>query len=52
MEEMNISTKDEISLIIDSYKRINDIGIKMTNYKFFFETIIKIVIISIIFIIK
>ena len=52
MLELNISTKDEIAEIIDSYKKLNEIGIKMTNYKLFFDTIIKITIIAIIFIIR
>ena len=52
MLELNISTKDEIAEIINSYKKLNEIGIKMTNYKLFFDTIIKITIIAIIFIIR
>ena len=49
MEEIKISTQDEIKAIINSYDKLNNMGIKMTNFKLFFETIIKIIIIAIIF---
>ena len=52
MEEVKISTDDEIERIVNSYKKLNDIGIKMTNFQLFSETIIKIIIIYIIFAIR
>ena len=52
MEEIKIATKDEIKEIVNSYSKLNNIGIKMTNYKLFFETIYKIIIIGIIFAIR
>ena len=52
MEETNILTKNEIKSIIGSYDTINEMGIKMTNYQLFFETIIKIIIVAIVFILK
>ena len=52
MEEVKISTDDEIERIVNSYKKLNDIGIKMTNFQLFAETIIKIIIIYIIFAIR
>lgn len=52
MEETNILTKNEIKSIVGSYDAINEMGIKMTNYQLFFETIIKIIIVAIVFILK
>ena len=52
MEETNILTKNEIKSIIGSYDTVNEMGIKMTNYQLFFKTIIKIIIVAIIFILK
>ena len=52
MEETNILAQNEIKTIIASYDTINEMGIKMTNYQLFFETIIKIVIVAIVFILK
>ena len=52
MEETNILTKKEIKSIVGSYDTINEMGIKMTNYQLFFETIIKIIIVAIVFILK
>lgn len=52
LEEQQILSKDEIKSIISSYDKINNLGIKMTNYQLFFETIIKTVIVAIIFIIR
>ena len=52
MEETNILTKNEIKSIVGSYDTINEMGIKMTNYQLFFETIIKIIIVAILFILK
>lgn len=52
LEEQQILSKDEIKSIISSYDKINNLGIKMTNYQLFFETIIKTVIVAIILIIR
>ena len=52
MEEIKISTNDEIKTIIDSYNRLNNIGIKMTNFQLFAETIVKLVIVVLIFAIR
>ena len=52
MEEIKILTKDEINEIVKSYRRLNNLGIKMTNYKLFIETMIKTIIICIIFIVR
>ena len=52
MEETNILTKKEIKSIVGSYDTVNEMGIKMTNYQLFFETIIKIIIVAIVFILK
>ena len=52
MEETNILTQNEIKSIMGSYDTVNEMGIKMTNYQLFFETIIKIVIVAIVFILK
>ena len=52
MEEIRISTKDEINEIVKSYRRLNNLGIKMTNYKLFLETIVKTILICIIFVFR
>ncbi len=52
MEEIKISTKDEITEIVKSYSQLNNSGIKMTNYKLFVETMLKTIIICSIFIIR
>ena len=52
LEEQQILSKDEIKAIVSSYDKINNLGIKMTNYQLFLETIIKTVIVAIIFIIR
>lgn len=52
LEEQQILSKDEIKAIVNSYDKINNLGIKMTNYQLFLETIIKTVIVAIIFIIR
>ena len=51
MNIVEISSKKEIEQIIDSYDKLNDIGIKMTNYELLLETIIRIIIVSISFLI-
>lgn len=52
MEDVKISTKEEIDEIITSYDRLNEIGIKATNYSLMFETIVKVIILSIVFLIR
>lgn len=48
MEDVKISSKEEIDYIISEYDRINVLGIKGTNYCLFFNTCIKITIFSLI----
>ena len=52
MEEEKISTPEEINKIVKGFDRINDLGIKVTNYKFFLNTMIKLLIFIIICIIR
>lgn len=51
MQEKNISTSEEIDKIIKAYDKLNDIGIKCTNFKLLSNVFIKIIIILVIFII-
>ena len=44
MEEEKISTPEEINKIVKGFDRINDLGIKVTNYKFFLNIMIKLII--------
>lgn len=48
MEEKNISNKEEIEKIVDGYTRLNDVGIKATNYQLFLQILIKVIIFSIV----
>ena len=48
MEEQKISTKEEIKEIISEYERINEVGIKGTNYWLFLNICVKIIIFCII----
>ena len=52
MEEIKISTKEEISKIVAGFDKINDIGIKCINYNFFLNIMIKALLFSIICIIR
>ena len=52
MKELHILSNDEINDIVNSYDKINNLGIKMTNYKLFFETILKTIIIAIVFAVR
>lgn len=52
MEEKNISTKEEINKIIKEYDKLNDVGIKTTNFQFIQNVLIKNVIFAIICIIR
>lgn len=44
MEEIKISSKEEIDKIVKEFGKINDIGIKCVNYKFFLNIIVKLLI--------
>ncbi len=52
MEEKQISTKEEIKKIVDGFDKINKIGIKSINYNMYLSVIIRILIFSIICIIR
>lgn len=52
MREVNISTMQEIEKIVSGFDKINDIGIKCINYNFFLNIMIKVVIFTIICIIR
>ena len=49
MEEIKISSKDEIDRIIESYDKLNNMGIKMTNYELLLETIVKVILVAVVF---
>ncbi len=51
MEEVKISSDEEIDKIIKSYEKLNDIGIKTVNYQLMLETLIKVIILAIAFLI-
>ena len=51
MEEVKISSDEEIDKIIKSYEKLNDIGIKTVNYQLMLETLIKVIILAIVFVI-
>lgn len=51
MEEIKILSHDEIANIIKSYDKLNDIGIKTVNYQLMLETLIKVIILAIAFLI-
>ena len=44
MEEKNISSDEEIKELVDGFDKINSAGIKCINYRFFMESMIKILI--------
>ena len=52
MEEVKISSDEEIDKIIKSYEKLNDIGIKTVNYQLMLETLIKVIILAIVFLIQ
>lgn len=51
MEEVKISSDEEIDKIIKSYEKLNDIGIKTVNYQLMLGTLIKVIILAIAFLI-
>ncbi len=44
MDDKDISSKEEINKLVEGFDKINSIGIKCTNYKFFTDIMIKILI--------
>ena len=48
MEDLQISTKEEIKEIVDEFEKINHIGIRATNYHLFLNVCIKIILFCII----
>lgn len=52
MEEMEISTKEEIDLVINEYDKLNKIGVPFVNFNLILGTIIKTIILTIIFLIR
>lgn len=44
MEEIKISSKEEINKFVKEYGKINNIGIRCVNYKFFLNIIVKLLI--------
>ena len=48
MEDIQISTKEEIKEIVDEFEKINHIGIRATNYHLFLNVCIKIILFCII----
>ena len=51
MQEKNISSFEEIEEIINVYDRLNDVGIKATNFQLLSNVLLKVLILSIIFLI-
>lgn len=52
LQEKKISTTEEIEKIVKGFDKINNIGIKVTNYKFFLNILIKLIIFVLICIIR
>ena len=52
MQEKNISTQDEIDKIIEKYDKLNDVGVKCTNFQLLSNVFLKIVILLVIFFIR
>lgn len=52
MEERNILEKQEINKVVMKYDKLNNLGIKFTNYDLMFKTVIKIIIFAIICMLK
>lgn len=52
MEEQKISTNEEINKIVKGFDKINDIGIKCINYRFFLNIMIKLLIFILICVIR
>ena len=52
MEDVKISSNEEIEKIVNGFDKINNVGIKCINYKFFLDIMIKVLILDIIFLIR
>lgn len=52
MEDVNISKKDEIQEIVQEYDKLNNLGIKTVNYSLLSNTILKTIILGLIFLIR
>lgn len=52
MEETKISSQEEIDKVINEYDKLNNLGIKATNYSLFLSTIVRMIILCIIFLIR
>ena len=52
MEEAKISSQEEIDKVINEYDKLNNLGIKATNYSLFLSTIVRMIILCIIFFIR
>lgn len=52
MEEAKISSQEEINKVINEYDKLNNLGIKATNYSLFLSTIVRMIILCIIFLIR
>ena len=52
MEDVKISDKDEIDRLVNGFDKINEVGIKCVNYSFFLNIMIKVLIFSVICIIR
>ena len=52
MEEHKISTNKEIKKLVNGFDKINDVGIKCINYKFFLNIMIKLLIVILICVIR
>lgn len=50
MQEMKISDQKEIDRIVDKYDELNNIGIRITNFKFLSNVLIKNIILTLIFV--
>ena len=51
MQEMGISTQEEIDKIVNKYDELNDIGIKYTNFQLLSNVILKLIILLLLFVI-
>ena len=49
MQEMKISDQKEIDRIVDKYDELNNAGIRITNFKFLSNVLIKNIILALIF---
>ncbi len=50
MQEMKISDQKEIDRIVDKYDELNNVGIRITNFKFLSNVLIKNIILALIFV--